>query len=49
MGAVGWGLVGDVAFGLIGALAGALSGGKRTDVNSWRPSRIAAECLLRQI
>jgi hypothetical protein len=32
MGAIGWGLVGDLALGPLGALAGVLSGGKQTDV-----------------
>jgi hypothetical protein len=32
MGAIGWGLVGDLALGPVGLLAGVLSGGKQTDV-----------------
>jgi hypothetical protein len=32
MGAIGWGLVGDLALGPLGLLAGVLSGGKQTDV-----------------
>jgi hypothetical protein len=32
MGAIGWGLVGDLALGPLGLLAGVLSGGKQTNV-----------------